>query len=212
MGVKDKSGGSDPRPQGESNHDEDQEILEIRVGQISMNLLSLLMLFFAVNIAIVAQFLFSFEIELRITYTDLWKLLGSFILYIIFHEALHAFAALLWGRIPGRSIHFGVKWRQLMFYCHCDRPLKLNTYRIFALFPLIVTTPVVGLILWLDPSIWSLLFFSFTIAACAGDVLLVFKTRHVENDKWIQDHESEPGFYILPDAIATSPKGDFKPL
>ena len=204
MGVKDKSGGSDPGPQGESNHNKDQEILEIRVGQISMNLLSFLMLFFAVHIAIAAQFLFSFEIELRFPGIDSWKLLGSLILLIIFHEVLHAVAALLWGRVLWSSIHFGAKWRHFMFYCHCDKPLKVNTYRIFVLFPLIVTTPAAGLILWLDPSIWSLLFFSVTISACAGDVLLVFKTRQVENDKWIQDHESEPGFYILPDAIAAS--------
>lgn len=204
MGVKDKSGGSDPRPQGESNHDKDQEILEIRVGQISMNILSLLMLFFAVNIAIVAQFLLSFEIELRFPGIDSWKLLGSLILLIIFHEVLHAVAALLWGRVPWRSIHFGFKWQQLMFYCHCDKPLKVNTFRILALFPLIVTTPAAGLILWLDPSIWSLLFFSLTIAACAGDVLMFFMTRQVEKDKWIQDHPSEIGFYILSDAVAAS--------
>lgn len=204
MGVKDKNGGSVPGPQRESKHNKDQEILKIRVGQISMNLLSLLMLFFAFNIAIAAQFLFSFEIEWRFSGIDSWKLLGSLILLIIFHEVLHAVAALLWGRVQWRSIHFGLKWRQLMFYCHCDKPLKVNTYRIFALFPLLVTTPIVGFILWLDPSIWSLLFFSLTIATCAGDVLLFFKARKVENDKWIQDHESEPGFYILPDAIAVS--------
>ena len=116
MGVKDKSGSSVPGPQGKSNHDKDQEILEIRVNTISMNLLSLLMLFFAANIAIVAQFLFSFEIELRFSGIDSWKLLGSLILLIIFHEVLHAVAALLWGRVPWSSIHFGVKWRQLMFY------------------------------------------------------------------------------------------------
>ena len=204
MGVKDKNGGSDLGPERESNHDKDQEIHEIRVNQISMNLLSLLMLFFAFCIAIAAQFLFSFEIEWHFPGIDSWKLLGSFILLILFHEVLHAVAALLWGRIPWRSIHFGVKWRQLMFYCHCDKPLKVNTYRIFALFPLIVTTPAAGLILWLDPSIWSLLFFSVTISVCAGDVLLVFKTDQVENDKWIQDHESEPGFYILPEAVVES--------
>jgi len=42
MGVKDKSGSSVLGPQGESNHDKDQEILEVRVGQISMGRLSLL--------------------------------------------------------------------------------------------------------------------------------------------------------------------------
>lgn len=204
MGVKDKNGGSDLGSERESNHDKDQGIHEIRVDQISMGRLSLLMLFFAFCIAIVAQFLFSFEIEWHFPGIDSWKLLGSIILLIIFHEVLHAVAALLLGRVPWRSIHFGVKWRQLMFYCHCDKPLKVNTYRIFALFPLIVTTPIASLILWLDPSTWSLFFFCFTIYICAGDVLLFFKTRQIENDKWIQDHESEPGFYILPEAIAIS--------
>ena len=204
--MKDKSEGSGLGPQRESNHDKDQEILEVRVNTISMNLLALLMFFFAFNIAIVAQFLFSFEIELRFPGIDIWKLLGSLILLIIFHEVLHAIAALLWGKVRWSSIHFGFKWRQLIFYCHCDKSLKVNTYRIFVLFPLIVTTPTAGLILWLDPSIWSLLFFSVTIASCAGDVLMFFKIRQIKNDKWIQDHESEPGFYILPEAIAASPE------
>ena len=46
--MKDKNGGSDLGPQRGSNHDKDQEILEVRVNTISMNLLSLLMLFFRV--------------------------------------------------------------------------------------------------------------------------------------------------------------------
>ena len=205
MGVKDKSGGSDPGPQRESNHNKDQEILEIRVNKIYMYILSLILLWFFFSIVLLADtMLSSWEIEMRFTHTDQWKLWGSIFLLIIFHEALHAVAALLWGKVPWRSIHFGFKWRLVAFYCHCDKPLKVNTYQIFALFPLIVTTPIAGLILWLDPSIWSLLFFSFTIAACAGDVSMFFRTCQVENDKWIQDHPSEIGFYILPEAIAAS--------
>ena len=174
------------------------------INKVYMNILSLFMFFIAFHIVFAVQVVSFEEIELHYTHTDLWKLLGSMFLLIIFHEALHAFAALLWGKVPGRSIHFGFKWQWFIFYCHCDKPLKVNTYRIFALFPLIVTTPIAGLIFWLDPSIWSILFFSCTIAACAGDVLLFFKVRQVENDKWIQDHPSEPGFYILPEAIAVS--------
>ena len=186
------------------NHDKDQDILEVSLDKDDMVILYMLMFYFAFGIAIAVQFLFLGEIELRFTHTDLWKLLGSIFLFIIFHEALHAFAALLWGKVPWSSLHFGFKWRWLAFYCHCDKPLKVNTYRIFALFPLIVTTPIAGLILWLDSSIWTLLFFSGTVAVCAGDVLLFFKTHKVKNNKWIQDHPSEPGFYILPEAIAVS--------
>ena len=186
-------------------HNKEQEILEVRVNKIYMYILSLILLWFFFFIVLLADaILSSWEIEMRITHTDQWKLLGSIFLLIIFHEALHAFAALLWGKVPWSSIHFGFKWRWLAFYCHCDKPLKVNTYRIFALFPLIVTTPIAGLILWLDSSIWALLFFGGTVAVCAGDVLLFFKTRQVKNNKWIQDHPSEPGFYILPEAISVS--------
>ena len=184
MGVKDKSGGSDPGPQRESNHNKDQEILEIRVNKIYMYILSLILLWFFFSIVLLADtMLSSWEIEMRFTHTDQWKLWGSIFLLIIFHEALHAVAALLWGRVPWSSIHFGVKWRSLMFYCHCDKLLKVNTFRILVLLPLIITTPIAGLIWWLDPSLWSLLLFSLTIAFCSGDVLMFFKVRQVENEQ-----------------------------
>lgn len=190
----------------EFNHDKDQGIIEVSLNKDAMAILYLLMFYFAFGIAIAVHFLFFGEIELRFPGIDIWKFLGCICLIIILHEALHAFVALLWGRVPWSSIHFGVNWRSLMFYCHCDKLLKVNTFRILVLFPLIITTPIAGLILWLDPSIWSLLLFSLTIAFCSGDVLMFFKVRQVENDKWIQDHPSEPGFYILPDAIPASPE------
>ena len=188
----------------EFNHDKDQDILKVGLDKDDMVILYMLMFYFAFGIAIAVQLLFFGEIELRFPGIDIWKLLGCICLVIILHEALHGFAALIWGRVPWRSIHFGFNWRLGVFYCHCDKPLKVDAYRIIVLFPFIVTTPIASLILWLDPSIWSLLFFSLTVAFCSGDVLLFFKTRQVENDKWIRDHESELGFYILPDAIAVS--------
>ena len=185
-------------------HNKEQEIFEVLLNKVYTFIFSLIMFWCAVTVIIVGQILSSWEIELRLTHIDQWKLLGSIFLLIIFHEALHAFAALLWGKVPWSSLHFGFTWQWFAFYCHCDKPLKVNTYRIFALFPLIVTTLIAGLILWLDPSIWALFFFGGTVAACAGDVLLFFRTRQVKNNKWIQDHPSEPGFYILPEAISVS--------
>ncbi len=139
---------------------------------------------------------------MRFQDSDRWKLLGCLFLYIIFHELLHAFPAMMWGKVPWRSIHFGFKWQWMVFYYHCDKPLKIGIFRLVTLFPLIVTAPIAGLILWLDPSAWSLLLFCITIAGCAGDVLIFFKIRQVENDKWVQDHPSEIGCDILPESKA----------
>ena len=185
-------------------HDKNQGILEIRLDKGDINILFALMFFFSLYIAVAVYFLFFGEIELRFPGIDRGKLLGCICLIIILHEALHAFAALLWGKVPWRSIHFGFKWEWGAFYCHCDRPLKVDICQIIVLFPFIVTTPIAGLILWSDPSIWSLLLFSFTIAACAGDVLIFLKVSQVENDQWVHDHPSAIGCIIGPEAISVS--------
>ena len=150
------------------------------------------------------EILFSWEIESRFTQTDVWKLIGCVFIFFIFHEALHAFPAMRWGKVPWNAIHFGVKWQWVAFYYICDKPLKIGIFRLAILFPLIVTTPTAGLILWLEPSILSQLLFCITISACAGDILMFFKVRRVENDKWVQDHPSEPILYILSEAMAVS--------
>ena len=181
------------------NNDKEQKILEVSLDKNDIGILYILMFYFSLFIAIAVHLLSFGEIELDFPSIDIWKLLGCICLIIILHEALHAFVALLWGKVPWRSIHFGFNWRLGVFYCHFDKPLKVNTFQILVLFPLIITTPIAGLIWWLDPSIWSLLLFSLTIAFCTGDVLMFFKIHQVENDKWIQDHPSEPSFYILPE-------------
>ena len=186
------------------NHDKDQEIFEIRLAKDDINILVMLMFFFSLYIFIAVHFLFLGQLELRFPGIDIWKLLGAIFFLIIFHEALHAFAALLWGKVPWRSVHFGFKWNWGVFYCHCDRPLQVNIYQIFVIFPFIVTTPIAGLIWWLDPSIWSLLLFSFTIAACAGDVLIFLKVSQVENDQWVHDHPTEIGCDVLAESIVVS--------
>lgn len=170
--------------------------------QNDMIILYLLMFWIAVTVIILGQILSFWEIEWRFSSIDLCKLLVCTLLLYVFHEALHAFPAMVWGKVPWSSIHFGFKWLGITFcfYCHVDRPQKIGAYRIFVLFPLIVTTPIAGLILWLDPSIWALVFFGITIAGCAGDVMILFKIRRVENDKWVQDHQTEMGCYILPES------------
>ena len=178
---------------------ENHEVIFKKDDMYDMGILVLIMFWFVAGIIILGHILFFWEIELRFPIIDFGKVLGAAVLMFMFHEALHAFAAMLWGKVPWSSIHFGIKWQWgVSFYCHVDRPAKIGAYRIFVLFPLIVTTPIAGLILWLDPSLWSLLLFCITISGCAGDVMILFKVRRIENDKWVQDHPSAIGCTILP--------------
>lgn len=177
-----------------------QEIQEIHLNKVSTFIFAFFLFWFALTIVVLVDQILSFwEIELRFTQTDQWKFWVCILCLFIFHEALHAFPAMQWGNIPWRSIHFGIKWQWVSFYCNCDEPLKIGIFRLAILFPLIVTTPTAGLILWLDPSIWSLLLFCTTISACSGDILMFSKVRQFKNDKWVREHSSEPVLYILPE-------------
>ena len=66
----------------------DQEILEVRVNKIYMYILSLILFWFFLSIVLFADaILSSWEIELRLTHTDQWKLVGSIFLLIIFSRS-----------------------------------------------------------------------------------------------------------------------------
>lgn len=182
---------------GQKETGEDQKVMEVIYDKEDIYNLSFLMLWFlGMTIFVLGAFL-PWEIEFRFPVDDLLILLGSTVVLFVIHEALHGLAAITWGKFPIKSLHFGFNMRLIVFYCHADRPMTVSAYRMFAILPMIVTTPVAGLIIWWDPAIWSLLFFSVVFCGCAGDVLVVFGIRGVENDKWIQDHPSEVGFYVL---------------
>ena len=57
------------------------------------------------------------------------------ILGFVVHELIHGVTWACFAEHGWRSISFGVFWKQLMPYCHCDDPLRLRHYVIGALMP-----------------------------------------------------------------------------
>lgn len=177
-----------------------QEVLTIRTGAFAMFLLSLVMFFVAVNAVLVVHWgLSGWNIDLQPDSFNRWAFLGSLVMLVAVHEALHAVAALLWGKAPFSSIRFGVKWKWIALYCHCASPMRMGVFRIYSLLPLAVTTVVTGLVLWWAPTVWTLLLFSLAFSACAGDVLIYFKVREFPGDLWVQEHPSGIGCYVWPE-------------
>ncbi len=165
-----------------------------------MFVLSLVMFFVAVNAVLVVHWCLSgWNVDLRAANFNLWVFLGSLVLLAVGHEALHALAALLWGKAPFSSIRFGFNLKWLVAYCHCSSPMRIGAFRRLLLLPLAVTVPVAGLFLLLYPSLWTLLLFSLSFSACAGDVLIDFKIRNFPVDLWVQDHPSEIGCFVWPE-------------
>lgn len=178
---------------------------EVIIGKEEVHALSALMFCLAAMTILLVGFFSSWDLDLRLSVEGFIKFVGLLLAIYIVHEALHGLAAMAWGKIPFRSLHFGINTRLMALYCHADKPMTLSAFRAFALLPIIVTTPIAVLVLLLDPALWSLFLLSATFAGGAGDVMVFFKARRYDNDTWIQDHLSEVGFTIYPAGETPAP-------
>jgi hypothetical protein len=133
--------------------------------------------------------------------TDYNFLVSFFILIIIvtgimLHELIHGFTFSFFAKNGFKSIKFGVIWKVLTPYCHCDEPLSVRQYIIGAIMPTII--------LGFFPFFYSLIFgnlfllifaFFFTIAAI-GDFIIIFMLRNEDKNSMVLDHPSEIGCFI----------------
>ena len=176
-----------------------QGILEVRANKVHMVVLSLVMFCFTFALVFVGDMVNLWKIDFRFLNRDRWMFLACTILIVVFHEALHAFAALKWGKVPYSSIRFGFKWKWLAPFCHFSSRMRMGNFRVFLLLPLVVTTFVTGLVILLDPAIWTLLLFSVAFSGCSGDVSMYFKVQDYDKNLWVRDHPSEPCCTIWPE-------------
>ncbi len=115
---------------------------------------------------------------------------------IVAHELLHGVFWAIYAKNGFKSIKFGILRQYVTPYCHCKEPLKVKHYIIGAIMP--------GIILGFIPLILSLvygspgwLFFGiFFTAAASGDFLMIRLLNKEPKNAWVQDHSSEPGYYI----------------
>ena len=122
----------------------------------------------------------------------LWGL-GAFVAGVVVHEGLHALAWLVIGRVPVRSVSFGILWEGLAPYAHTAAPMTADAYRIAAALPGAVLGVAPILAAWTSGSGALLLFgLVFTLTA-AGDALVVWVLRGVDGRRLVRDHPSRVG-------------------
>lgn len=123
-------------------------------------------------------------------------LIGLLIGGIVVHELIHG---ITWGMFAPKgwkSISFGVMWKLLTPYCHCDEPMIIRHYIWGALTPLIFLgiLPLIGGIAFADPN--SLAFGIIFTSAAAGDIMVVWLLRHEDAFSEVLDHPSEAGCIV----------------
>lgn len=129
-------------------------------------------------------------------FAGLWLLI-AFLVGIVVHELLHGITWACYAKGGWKSISFGVMWKMLTPYCHCNEPMGVKAYLAGALMPLLllgIIPAVVSLIIGSIPLLaWGILF----IAAASGDIWMSWLLTKEDPESTILDHPTEAGFYVF---------------
>jgi hypothetical protein len=123
--------------------------------------------------------------------------LPALLVGIVAHELVHG---LVWGWAAGslRAIRFGVQWKTLTPFAHCNQPLPARLYRIGVVAP--------GLLVGVLPAVagtafgsgwWAAFGWLLTWSAC-GDAVVWWLIRPIPGDRLIADHPTLAGCVLLP--------------
>ncbi|MCR5180386.1 MAG: DUF3267 domain-containing protein [Bacteroidaceae bacterium] len=121
----------------------------------------------------------------------------SIIIGVVVHELIHGATWACFAEHGWHSISFGVMWKLLTPYCHCDEPLHIHAYMWGAMSPCILLGIIPSIVALCIGSLPLLLWGIFFISAAAGDIWMTFLLLKENPDSMVLDHPSEAGFYIL---------------
>lgn len=116
---------------------------------------------------------------------------------IVIHELIHGLTWACFAKIGLKSISFGVWWKMLTPYCHCNEPMPIPYYMIAAMMPCIVLGVIPTFIALLIGSLHLLALGIFFIASGSGDIWMTWLLTKENPKSMVLDHPSEAGFYII---------------
>jgi hypothetical protein len=113
------------------------------------------------------------------------------------HELIHAVTFSVFCRRGFRAIRFGMKWKHLTPYVHCQEELSTSAYKAGTVMP--------GLVMGILPlgaslitgNAWWLTFGLFFTAGASGDFLSLYRLTRIKNVVGVIDHPDELGFIVI---------------
>ena len=127
-----------------------------------------------------------------------WGLFFIFlILGMIVHEAIHGITWACFAKKGFRSISFGVFWKYLAPYTHCDEPMKIRPYVIAVLMPGIITGVLPAVAGIISGNFLSLILGILLTSGAAGDILVAWRLRKENVHNMVLDHPSECGYIVF---------------
>ncbi|WP_266202540.1 DUF3267 domain-containing protein [Pontibacter kalidii] len=120
-----------------------------------------------------------------------------FVLGAVVHELLHGLTWAFFCKQGIRSIKYGVHWRYLTPYCHCQEMLPLRPYILGGMMPGLVMGLLPALAGMVTGNLLLFLFGLFFSIAASGDLLVLWMLRHAKSTDLVQDHPEKIGCYVL---------------
>ena len=116
---------------------------------------------------------------------------------IVVHELIHGLTWACYAKSGWKSISFGVMWKMLTPYCHCDEPMQIPGYMMGAMMPCIILGGIPAVVALFIGSMSLLAWGIFFISAAAGDIWMTWLLTKENPKSMVLDHPSEAGFYII---------------
>ena len=129
----------------------------------------------------------------------MWVLALMFV-GIAVHELIHGLTWACFAKSGWKSISFGVMWKLLTPYCHCDEPMSIPGYMCGAMMPCLLLGVVPAVAALFIGSLPMLAWGIFFIAAAAGDIWMTWLLTKEDPKLLVLDHPSEAAFYVIDEA------------
>jgi hypothetical protein len=119
----------------------------------------------------------------------------SVIISFLIHELIHAIAFMKYTKHGYKSIKFGILWKYMALYCHCNEFITVGQYRIVLIMPSIILGFIPIILGFCIPNFIILLFGCVMTMGGIGDFFCIWILRNFKKNTMVMDHPDKVGFF-----------------
>ena len=120
--------------------------------------------------------------------------LFTFMFLTIIHELIHGFFFGIYASGGFKTVKFGINWKAMAPYCHCNEPIKVKNYRIAILMPTVFVGFIPLIIGFITGEINIVAVSTFMIIGGIGDFIALWMLKDFKKDTVVLDHPNKMGF------------------
>ncbi len=136
------------------------------------------------------------ELSFSISWFHLIFFIIGYIILIFLHEVSHLIGFVIFGRVPWRSLEYGLNLKLGIAYATTNELVQNRSMKQVLLLPFWLTGVLPTIIgLMINHSILVLLG-AWLIAGAVGDFAMYKELRKVSDDAWIKDDPELPKLYV----------------